>query len=380
MDLAVQAKVTFQLFERLTQPRLRMIVPAAVLEHLRGLAQQQAIRHLCFEATVREILHACNTVGLPVIVLKGMHLAHSVYAVAHARDMGDVDLLFRADDLTKVTGILKSLGYSFPSNANNMMAVAPEDHEYTAFHPRHRTSVDIHWSLTHPRRDVAIDELPLWGRACAFTICGERTLGLALEDQIAYICFHATYHHQFTEVGLRPLVDIARICLAVEQPDWCMLAKRAQQWGWARGVYLTLLMARSLLGAPVPKQALSPLGDRSSNLEEIVDAALLAIFADPGPSNRIDPDFHRFASTNSFYERFHLLTSRLFLSRPELVAKLGLDGQEKLPPMYLLHMRRIVRMIKIHGPRHLDLCRGDTARLAESESQSRLSTWLRSSG
>jgi hypothetical protein len=383
MDLAVQSKVTHQLFERLTHPKLRIIVPRAVMEHLRGSAQQQAIRYLCLEATLREILHACNTAGLPVIVLKGMHLAHSVYADACARGMGDIDLLFRRGDLTKVTAIFKTLGYRFPHNVGNVMALAPADHEYTASHPRYNTSVDIHWSLTHPRREASIDEAALWERASALTICGERTLGLALEDLIAYICFHASHHHYFTEVGLRPLVDIARISLAIEQPDWCSVADRSQQWGWARGVFLTLSMARSLLGAPVPLQALSRLRDCSINLEDtnlddIVDAALVAIFADPGPSKRIDTDFHRFASTGSFVERIRLLTSRLILSRPELIAKLGLDARETLAPTYVLHIRRISRMINVHAARTLDLWRGDPARLVEFESQRRLAAWLKS--
>ena len=375
-DLAAQGKVEFQLYERLMQPRLRPSVAPPLLDRLRASAQAQALKELGLRATLVEILRACAIASLPVMTLKGMHLAHTVYNSASARGMADIDLLFRRSDMARATAVFKSLGYHVPHDASNLIDLAPANHEYALLHPRFGATVDVHWALTDPRMEAAIDEAAFWHRACAVTIGAESALGLAREDLIAYLCFHASHHHYFGTVGLRPFVDVARLCAGPSPPDWAILAERTRAWGWGRGVYLTLSMVRRYLGAAIPEQALGGIADAPADLDQMHAAALASIFFDTGSRNRVERNVLRLWTNGSNRERLGLLAHRLFPPRIELVEEFGLTEAQALPPAFWLHVRRIGRLFRRHGPKVWNIWRGDSARLAELTSQRVLIEWL----
>ena len=79
--------------------------------------------------------------------------------------------------------------------------------------------------------------------------------------------------------------------------------------------------------------------------------------------------------TGACHQLAHLI-ERLFPPREHLIQEFGLSATDDLPPVSLLHLRRIFRLVKRHGPGVWSLWRGDPAKLAELESQGRLMRWL----
>ena len=374
--LATQGSVRFQLYQRLQQPLLRSAVPTALLERLQAAAHEQTLRVLGLEATLVEILKACAAKDLPVMTLKGMHLAHAVYEGPFERDMADVDLLFRPADMARATNMFKSLGYRILHNADNLVSLAPANNEYTLVHPRLGTCVDVHWSLTRPQKEAAIDEPALWSRARALTISGAPTLTLSREDLLAYTCFHASNHHYFAAVGLRPFVDIARICARGPEPDWGTLANRVRKWGWERGTWLTLSMARKYFGAPVPEATLTGMMDGPLDRDQLHETALTLLFLGSNPEARIENNIVRLWSSSSHWARLRLLIRRLFPPRGQLVQEFGLSAYPALASLPFLYLRRIAGLLRRHGPKLWALQRADSKYRSVLASQRRLIAWL----
>ena len=253
-ELAAHGQVSFQLYQRLMQPRLRASVSPALLERLRASAREQTLGALALVATLVEILRACSAADVPVMVLKGMHLAHTVYDDVSARYMSDIDLLFRRADLPRATQVFKSLGYEIPHDVASLIDLAPGNHEYTLEHPRYGVNVDVHWSLTGAN-EAGIDEEEVWKRACTLTIGGQPALGMAQEDLLAHLCFHASHHHFYRGVGLRPLVDVARLCTHSPQPDWQRIRRNDEGLGLG-----TRRLSHPLDGTQVSRRAGAPAG------------------------------------------------------------------------------------------------------------------------
>jgi hypothetical protein len=272
--------------------------------------------------------------------------------------------------------MFKSLGYQIPNNADNLFDLSPLDKEYALAHPSLGTCVDAHWMLTKPQWEAGIDETALWERACPFDIAGERALGLAPEDEIAYLCFHACYGHYFAFVGLRPFVDLAQLCLHGSGPDWRSFADRVQAWGWTRSAVLTLSIARQYVGAPVPDAVLAkPIGPRS-DLHQIQQAALTYVFLGGEANDDFQVNMLRIWASSSLTKRLRLLLNRLFPPRGQLIKEFGLSAQQKAPPVPLLHLRRIGRMIRRHGPKLWHLRRTGSRQRTALVSQRRLIAWL----
>jgi hypothetical protein len=378
--LAAQTNVSYQLYERLLQPRLQSVVPAEPIARLRSAVQEQTVRVLRLQATLVEILKACAAADLPVVVLKGMHLAHTVYDSPVARDMVDIDLLFRRRDMPGATAVFKSLGYEIPHDAEDMLDLAPANKEYTLRHPRNGSAVDVHWSLTEPPVEAPIDEPAVWSRARSISISGHTALGLAAEDLLAYLCFHASHHHYFAIVGLRPFVDVAHICRADGGLDWSAFADRVRAWGWARGVHLTLSIAQRYLGAPVPATVLTTALTVPLNAQNMQQSALGSAFSSTGRRPESEVNILRLWAADSLPGRFRLLLHRLFPSRGELVQEFGLTARQKLPPLPVLQLRRLGRLLPRHAPTLWNLRTANTAQRTALMSRRRLIAWLDANG
>ena len=71
---------------------------------------ENAARNLRLYDNLCKVLKILRRDGIPVIVLKGAHLAELVYGNRALRFMGDLDLLVQKDDVMRVDALLIEMG------------------------------------------------------------------------------------------------------------------------------------------------------------------------------------------------------------------------------------------------------------------------------
>src|SRR5450759_4325761 len=86
-------------------------IPANVMERLRQVYLQCSGRNMQLYHELGKVLGRLRQYGIPVIALKGTHLAVAVYRNIALRPMGDIDLLVKQTDLLRVQEILVEQGY-----------------------------------------------------------------------------------------------------------------------------------------------------------------------------------------------------------------------------------------------------------------------------
>jgi len=225
-------------------------VPAEERQRLIGLARTTAVRNLGSTLQLRELTD--RLLGTPMIALKGACLARTCYRDLSLRPMLDLDLFAQVSDLDFVRGVLAQLGY------RQSQRVAPETnpmHDPPYFKPG-SIPIELHRSILDRNDLFCIDHEALWSRAVpAGDIAGLSYLGA--EDRLLHVCLHAGYHHQL-DIGLYAFIDIAMIVRGTAL-DWRTFVDRAREWRAERCVFLTLEMARVLVGAEVPAEVLAAL-------------------------------------------------------------------------------------------------------------------------
>lgn len=195
---------------------------------------------------------------VPVLPLKGLHLAHRLYPSPALRDMGDLDLLVRGPDLRRADGVLRDLGYvadrdPLPGGGDYLNAVVYSRGEGLPVH--------LHWRVSNaslPHRMVRIDEEEIWREACDG--------GMAPHHLLVTLCEHALKH------SYDALVHLTDIELAARRADWERVADAARRWGLVRPVAYALLLLRDVMGVRSP--GLSGFADSAGGLE---GRALLAL-------------------------------------------------------------------------------------------------------
>jgi len=368
---AIVQAVPGVLLDRLSHNQLGDAIPRDCHAMLTGAARAVAMRNLRRLAALGEVLTAFSAAGIPVVVLKGAYLAGQIYRDQSMRQMVDIDLLVRPADLTATVGELQRLGF------RGDQPVLPGDRE-TGKHlgPMSRAgvgAVEVHWRLTPPGQSYSIDPSELWERAVPVTFSGSPALGLSVEDLILHIAFHAAFDHQFGQ-GVRPLIDLAQITRNGDAKiDWTVVASRGQRWGWWRGVYLAILLAKELAGAAVPQAFLNetePAGF-SDELRSIVIQQVTALGARV-PVRR---------------------TVTALLEQRRLIDKLSYGLGRLLPPprararefdvsiaswrFSVLYASEVYRRVYRHAPRLSNwITRRDPSFKAYADNQNRLYGWV----
>jgi len=245
-------------YQRLKTQHLNVTVPASIMQTLRTTYLNVAWMNTRLYYELAKVLKVLQNEEIPVIVLKGAHLAEVVYESIALRSMSDVDILIRKADLLKAEEKLLEIGYSSSRVDDIEVACAKCQHIPPLTKPD-AVPIEIHWTIELPTSPFTIDVDGLWKRAQPAKIGGVEVLVLSPEDLLLHLCLHSAYHH-FFEQGLRPLCDILETIRHYQNEiDWTQVEHRASQWNAKNFVYLTLRLAREILAAEVPDELLNAL-------------------------------------------------------------------------------------------------------------------------
>ncbi|MGM0652834.1 MAG: nucleotidyltransferase domain-containing protein, partial [Bacillota bacterium] len=187
---------------------------------------------------------------VPVILLKGAHLAELVYGNLALRPMSDIDLLARESDLARIHDLLIAAGFRFSG-------VKPQSNtkHLPPYHKEGGVLVEVHFHLADPPYSERINLEDLWARAGTARLQEQQVKVLSPEDLLLHICQHTCIQHGFDN-GLTALLDTAWIMERYRKElDWQQLFTRARQWGIERAVFLMLVLTEKLLATALPPEA-----------------------------------------------------------------------------------------------------------------------------
>lgn len=294
------------------------------------------------------LLRQFDREGVPVIVLKGLALAETLYPDPVLRPSRDVDLLVRADTVLAVDGLLRGLGYRRLADAHSWRFDLAYDRATLYVGPGD-VHVDLHWSLLSDPRYVwnETEGLGVWDRAIRIRVAGEEALSLCSEDLLLYLAVHLAVHHALA--GLLWYWDIALLLSQRRAAlDWDVIVERASRWRARTALYFAFLGCQRYfeVSAPGPVMArLRPRGPRAAALR------WLALHAGADRLRRLE---HLIALGLVDRPRDLLtpLTCVLFPSPAWLRARYEGAGAS-LMGHYLAHYRRMAAIagVAVSGPR-----------------------------
>lgn len=199
---------------------------------------------------------AFHQANLPLIPLKGMALALTVYPQRHQRLMSDIDLWLMEPNMTHAVQIIPQHGFQFQDKddrPHELQRLSNGEIRFV-YPPWPQSLIELHWSpfpgwwLT---RTADIPLTPIWQRLIPHTLPNlpAPIHTLAPEDDLIQLSTHLAINHQFSLSGIRTFVDLALLCQ--KHPlNWADVVTRARTWRVATAVWLTLHTAQQLIPLP----------------------------------------------------------------------------------------------------------------------------------
>jgi hypothetical protein len=194
-------------------------------------------RNILIAKTASRLFSRFEQNGIAAAALRGLHLAHFIYADAGIRPMRDVDILVRAGR-DQVRAI--------------MHGMAGPPHEILRTQDTFiidQAIFEIHYSLLTTRRfRSALDTDSFLKTARKLrTLDGDEMVCLSLENELIDVVAHAYIHHGFDR--MMPLVDMA-LLMGAPMLDWEFVADWCKKLKLSRMFHFALAFVNDLFDLP----------------------------------------------------------------------------------------------------------------------------------
>ena len=253
IKLAAQHGLSPLLYHRLSDIALPDSVRARLRRHYLRTAADNTRRF----AALEEALLALHQADVPIILLKGAHLASLVYGNIALRPMVDIDLLVEERNALRGLEILSKLGYE-PVKGEAWMSLR---HGHHGMRRADGLLLELHQRVGAFSVGTSVDQAGIWERAIHTTLGDAPAMVLDAEDLLLHTCIHSASQH-LLQMGLMPLYDVQKILSHYGAQIMSeVIVDRAREWRVARAVFLMLSLSQTLLGAtvdPAMLEALAP--------------------------------------------------------------------------------------------------------------------------
>lgn len=304
-------------------------------------AVHTAVQH---EGTLAGVLEALATVGVEVVVLKGMAFAHTIYPAPHLRPKSDIDLWIQPAQIPLALERLTALGFRVAEGEVPTQAPTWQEGEIAlVFGTTSAFRIELQFPPMRglwARHCATIDPATLWQRSVPVTIAGQPARVLSTADALIHVAYHQAINHQFTyPCWLRSVLDI-HLLVNQGKPQWEGLVASARVWKLQTVTWTVLTLAQTLVGTPIPAEVLASLAPSAARQAIIRRLELERTILEAHPADyRLRRYAVQLALTDHPLASLRLMGRALFPDSAWLRARYPNQPDTRLP---LHHWRRLV--------------------------------------
>jgi len=221
-------------------------VPAPVRARFDAVAERVRAQNEARLLVARDLFRRFAAAGIPVVILKGVLFAETIYGDPSYKRMNDVDILVREEDLDRVFDVYEAMDLF---SAGELMGGSPREQEKWSHHAPPFFSKDLacmigtHWGLITPLAPYTIDYDAIWSRVARVPFQGTTAWAMAPEDNLHHLCVHLPYY----KTGVRELADLYNLVRHTGPAfDWELFLGEVRKAGSEDLVYHALALSDRL--------------------------------------------------------------------------------------------------------------------------------------
>jgi hypothetical protein len=227
--------------------------------------------NLILSSQLSSLIQGFQKAEVPVICVKGIVLAETVYKNLALRPAGDIDLVIHPEHVHRAREVLKRLRYELVGRetfGDSDREIAPVD---TYKRPNNLgLTLELHYSLLRDASNaLPVSSTWFWEHTISASINGSSVDTLNTEANLLYLCAHLASHHGWDPHFIW-LYDIKALLEESNRFDWGLFQKLAETLQCESYAYHVLSAVRAFLHVSVPETVLGQLvrADRKSPILE----------------------------------------------------------------------------------------------------------------
>lgn len=204
-----------------------------------------------------ELLRICaefERAGIPVAAMKGAVIAQMAYGDFTLREFNDLDLLVGESDFSRAVALISGLGYRpwWRLDSRKVSRFLRNLGEYKLSGEALGIDIDLHWRLAHTTVALSPEVCNFPSGFQPIALAGASVPTFAPQDLPLYLAAQGGAD-QWSD--LRRICDLAEFLRCHPEIDWEPHLHTARRLGGLRSMLVGLVLARDLLGAPLPTSA-----------------------------------------------------------------------------------------------------------------------------
>jgi hypothetical protein len=189
---------------------------------------------------------------IPVAAFKGAVLAETIYGDLCLREFTDLDIIVHSMDVSKAADILSARGYQAQFTDEDFRSTfLGHQGAYVFLHPQTGVLVDLHWQLSWNGEPFSLEAAEIWPRLSEAMIAGRKVPTLVGEDLALLLAAHGTKEGW---KYLKWVCDFAELLRKCHSLNWTSIFEQAKRSNCSRALQLAIILASTLLNAPVPPE------------------------------------------------------------------------------------------------------------------------------
>lgn len=285
-------------------------------------------RNILLYEQFNKIITEFSTKNISVIVLKGIFLANHIYQDIGQRQLSDIDLLLKYEDIETAGNILMQLGFE---NLNRKLKKDFHQSKHFNFQ-KDGIIIELHQHIYHHTESFKVDINKYWSNAQPTIINGINTLTLNEIDLIQQLCIHLYIHLRIGKFSLISFCDII-IYIKTKQSefDWNQFLKKCEQENCLKEVSIILLISQKYCGEFIPKSTLANIYGYSNIFFE---ERFIAIFHGNNMQINVDEEkINAFNESKGIINKFKYLMNDVFQIKEFMIYRY----KPKYPKLYFLY-------------------------------------------
>lgn len=306
IEIAVRegvAALAYYLLQAKPESFQRSSFDPQTIDELKENEASLTVRNALLFRHLRQVLQALSVQGIPVVLLKGADLAHSLYPEPGLRVMTDLDLLVSRASYKEALAVVHAVGYH-----EYLPEASPGVDNLLGHHAHLRKDspsgplLELHWTLIASSAfQHAVPTDWFWQNLepCLewkeFPSPGgqDGIFRLNPTANMLYLSAHQMLQHGGELASLRWLLDLhSLVAQRGAEIDWEGLATQANLFGWSGALRAALQAMRACFNTTLPEGLLATLQAQVGPLD-----ALVEMKAEPAPT-RILGELKRLRSLN----------------------------------------------------------------------------------
>ena len=229
-------------------------VPEAIRTELEAAERLNVARNTLLARGLGKLLERFDGEGIPVMPLKGVALADSLYGDVGLRVCSDLDILVPRSAVPRAFELLRAEGYEQADRSRvgssdiDFLVRSAMEFGFTQPASAFPYLLELHWDIAWRWRGDALMVEDLWAAARPGVFWGVDAWALSPEWELLYLVVHAARHRW---QGLKWLVDIHEVCTRAKF-DWDTVTDKAHLFGLDRVLTLSLSACQALFGTRLP--------------------------------------------------------------------------------------------------------------------------------